>query len=287
MDITIQLPDNFQEMTIDELLEKDWLVPRKVRHFLRTRKNVMVNGQAVRFHLPVKAGDTLSLHFEQEDYPTPNIYVGDPSLLTILFEDEHLIIVNKPIGVKTHPNEPEESDTLLNQLAGYLAPKGQFPYVVHRLDRETSGCIVFAKNPFVLPIVGQMLEQKKIYRRYQAIVSGKIERPSWTIKKSIGRHRHDRRKYVIDPKKGKPAVTHVEKVSYDQKTNQTAVFCILDTGRTHQIRVHLSNEGFPIVGDPLYGRTSAKRLMLHAYELHLLHPFTKEEIIVQSLPGLW
>ncbi len=79
----------------------------------------------------------------------------------------------------------------------------------------------------------------------------------------------------------------MEKVSYDQKTNQTAVFCTLDTGRTHQIRVHLSNEGFPIVGDPLYGRTSAERLMLHAYELHLLHPFTKEEIIVQSLPDLW
>lgn len=159
--------------------------------------------------------------------------------------------------------------------------------MVHRLDQDTSGCIIFAKNPFVLPIIGRMLEQKEIYRRYQALVSGKIEREAWTITKKIGRNRHDRKKYVVDPRNGKSAVTHIEKAFYNQEKNQTAVFCTLDTGRTHQIRVHLSSEGFPIVGDPLYGKTSAKRLMLHAYELHLRHPFSKEMILVQSLPGLW
>lgn len=286
MDITIQLPDSFQEMTLQELLEKEWLVPKKVRHFLRMRKSVSVNGLAAPFHLSVKAGDIISLHFEPEDYPAPKAHIGDPSSLTILFEDDQLIIVNKPVGIKTHPNEPEEQGTLLNQLAGYLIPKGQFPYVVHRLDKDTSGCIVFAKNPFILPILGQMLEQKRIYRRYQAVVSGNIQRASWTIDQKIGRHRHDRRKYVIDPRKGKHAVTHIEKAFYDSEKNQTAVFCLLDTGRTHQIRVHLSSQGHPIIGDPLYGKT-AERLMLHAYELHLLHPFSKEKIIVQSLPGLW
>ncbi|MBP1047226.1 RluA family pseudouridine synthase [Enterococcus sp. BWM-S5] len=287
MDITIQLPDDFQETTIQELLEKEWLVPRKVRHFLRTRKNVTVNGQPAQFHFSVKAGDNVSLHFDSEDYSVPTAYIGDPSSLTILFEDEQLIVLDKPAGIKTHPNTPEEHDTLLNQLAGYLVPKGQFPYVVHRLDRETSGCIVFAKNPFILPILGRMLEQKKIYRRYQAFVSGKIKQQSLTINKRIGRHRHDRRKRVVDPKKGDLAVTHVEKAFYDPSKNQTAIFCILDTGRTHQIRVHLSSEGHSIVGDSLYEGMAAKRLMLHAYELHLLHPFTNEKITVQAAPGLW
>lgn len=287
MDITILLPDDFQETTVQNLLEKEWLVPRKVRHFLRTRKNVVVNGQITPFHFPVKAKDEVCLHFEEEDYPQPQAFIGDPSSLTILFEDEHLIVVNKPAGVKTHPNQPDEQDTLLNQLAGYLVPKGQFPYVVHRLDKETSGCIVFAKNPFILPIIGQMLEQKKIYRKYQALVAGKIDKQKWTIDQRIGRHRHDRRKRVVDPRKGAHAVTHIEKAFYDKQKNQTAIFCVLETGRTHQIRVHLSNAGHPIIGDSLYNQNTFGRLMLHAYELHLLHPFSKEKIVVQAEPGLW
>ena len=92
--------------------------------------------------------------------------------MKVLYEDEHLMIVNKPYGIKTHPNQPQETDTLLNHVAAYLAEKNQVPYVVHRLDKETSGAIVFAKNPFVLPILGRLLETKQIYRQYQAIVAG-------------------------------------------------------------------------------------------------------------------
>lgn len=288
MEISIILPEDFSGGTVRELLETEWLVPRKVRHFLRIRKNVSVNGQTVPFHFSVKAGDLISLTFEQEDYPVPKALIGDPVPLDILFEDEHLIILNKPVGVKTHPNQPDEQNTLLNHLAAYLAPKKQFPYVVHRLDMETSGCIVFAKNPFVLPILNRMLESKQIYRRYQALVTGAIEQEDWSIRKKIGRHRHDRRKRVVDPHHGDHAVTHVEKVFYDQKKNQTAIFCTLETGRTHQIRVHLASENHPIVNDPLYGKKSSSgRLMLHAYEIHLIHPFTKKELVVQALPGLW
>lgn len=284
MEITITLPDTQPTTTIRELLEQEWLVPRKVRHFLRIRKNVWINQEPALFHFEVHAGDHITLRFEETDYQYQEVQLGKTSFVQPLYEDDHLLIVNKPAGMKTHPNEPTENDTLLNHLAAYLKKKEQRPYVVHRLDKETSGAILFAKNPFVLPILGRMLEQKKIYRRYQALVRGTIKQ-DLILKDRIGRDRHDRRKRVVDPHKGQTALTHV---SVDQVVNgQTQVYCVLETGRTHQIRVHLSHIGHPIVGDPLYQTRPANRLMLHALELHMSHPFTQETIVAKALPGLW
>lgn len=284
MEITITIPDTQPTTTIRELLEQEWLVPRKVRHFLRIRKNVWINQEPALFHFEVHAGDHITLRFEETDYQYQEVQLGKASFVQPLYEDDHLLIVNKPAGMKTHPNEPTENDTLLNHLAAYLKKKEQRPYVVHRLDKETSGAILFAKNPFVLPILGRMLEQKKIYRRYQALVWGTIKQ-DLILKDKIGRDRHDRRKRVVDPHKGQTALTHV---SVDQVVNgQTQVYCVLETGRTHQIRVHLSHIGHPIVGDPLYQTRPANRLMLHALELHMSHPFTQETIVAKALPGLW
>lgn len=284
MEITITLPDTQPTTTIRELLEQEWLVPRKVRHFLRIRKNVWINQEPALFHFEVHAGDHITLRFEETDYQYQEVQLGKASFVQPLYEDDHLLIVNKPAGMKTHPNEPTENDTLLNHLAAYLKKKEQRPYVVHRLDKETSGAILFAKNPFVLPILGRMLEQKKIYRRYQALVWGTIKE-DLILKDKIGRDRHDRRKRVVDPHKGQTALTHV---SVDQVVNgQTQVYCVLETGRTHQIRVHLSHIGHPIVGDPLYQTRPANRLMLHALELHMSHPFTQETIVAKALSGLW
>ena len=284
MEITITLPDTQPTTTIRELLEQEWLVPRKVRHFLRIRKNVWINQEPALFHFEVHAGDHITLRFEETDYQYQEVQLGKASFVQPLYEDDHLLIVNKPAGMKTHPNEPTENDTLLSHLAAYLKKKEQRPYVVHRLDKETSGAILFAKNPFVLPILGRMLEQKKIYRRYQALVWGTIKE-DLILKDKIGRDRHDRRKRVVDPHKGQTALTHV---SVDQVVNgQTQVYCVLETGRTHQIRVHLAHKGHPIVGDPLYQNRTAERLMLHALELHMIHPFTQEKIVGKALPGLW
>lgn len=286
MQLSITLPPSTNPITIRDLLETQWLIPRKARHFLRTRKNVLKNGEPIMFHEIAKANDTITLIFEESDYSTPDILLGQQDNVNVLWEDEHIIIVNKPYGQKTHPNQPQENDTLLNDLAAYLTQKNQLPYVIHRLDKETSGAIFFAKNPIILPILGRLLEQKEIYRYYEAEVNGLINKKQFTINKPIGRHRHDRRKRVIDMKKGDKAITHVTVKKQLKQT--TLVECKLDTGRTHQIRVHLESIQHPIVGDPLYNPTSpSPRLQLHAKSLTLTHPFTNEKIHVEATPFLF
>jgi len=285
MEINIVLPEKFQEKDIRTLLEFDWLVPRKVRHFLRTRKNVQVNGQVKMFHEIVSPGDLITLTFEPDDYPQPKVTFGQAKYVKVLFEDEHFIVVNKPAGMKTHPNQPDENDTMFNHLAAYLKDKGQVPYVVHRLDKETSGAVLFAKNPFILPILSRMLEKKDIKRTYQAIVQGSFPSQDFTINKKIGRDRHDRRKRIIDEKKGDTAITHVH-VEKSEK-NRSYLSIQLDTGRTHQIRVHLLSVNHAILGDPLYNPGTEKRLMLHAKELSLMHPLTLEKILVTTEDGLF
>ncbi|GAA3017891.1 RluA family pseudouridine synthase [Tetragenococcus solitarius] len=284
MEYSIVLPHSQKKMTLRELLENEWLIPRKVRHFLRIRKNVWRNHQPIKFHELVYANDIITLRIEKEDYSYQKVKAGFKEKLNILYEDEHLIIVNKAAGIKTHPNQPEETGTLLNDLTAYLAEKNTQPYVVHRLDKETSGAILFAKNPLVLPILGRLLEKKKIYRYYQAIVWGKLTQ-NCTIDKKIGRDRHDQRKRIINEHRGKTAITYVKVHQANEQNSK--VYCRLATGRTHQIRVHLASIGHPIVGDPLYQNKKEKRLALHAYEMQLLHPFTQEQITVVANPGLW
>ena len=225
---------------------------------------------------PIQPGDLLELTFDEEDYPEKSIPFGDARLVEELYQDEHLIIVNKPEGMKTHGNEPTEI-ALLNHVSAYV---GQTCYVVHRLDMETSGAILFAKNPFILPILNRLLEDKRIAREYLALCQGTFAQKQLTLRHKIGRDRHDRRKRVVDKRKGQEAITHVTLLKKIGKNSLIA--CQLETGRTHQIRVHLAHEGHALVGDPLYSQKAAPRLMLHAHKLSLIHPLTMEEISVEA-----
>lgn len=282
MKYQITLPSDQNIITIRELLEQEWLVPRKVRHFLRVRKHVERNGEPAKFHDEVQPNDCITLYLEESDYQFQEIPLGDPSI-TVLYEDEHLLIANKPFGIKTHPNQPGETGTFFNDVQAYLATKQERGYIVHRLDKETSGVVLFAKNPLILPILGRLLEQKEIHRTYQAIVKGKLTQDQ-TIRLAIGRDRHDRRKRVVDTRNGQFAVTHVH-VEKDLGQN-TGITCVLETGRTHQIRVHLDAIGHPIIGDPLYGK-AADRLYLHAKKIELIHPFTKQQICIETAEDLF
>ncbi|MGU7930007.1 RluA family pseudouridine synthase [Streptococcus suis] len=276
MKIDIRIPQAFPQLTVKKVLEDYFLIPRKIRHFLRTKKHVRVNGELINWQSPITAGDLLELTFDQEDYPEKSIPLGQADLVEELYQDEHLIIVNKPEGMKTHGNEPTEI-ALLNHVSAYV---GQICYVVHRLDMETSGAILFAKNPFILPILNRLLEDKVIYRDYLALCQGQLRKTDWTITDKIGRDRHDRRKRVVDNRKGQGALTQVRLLKPLGKNS--LVSCRLQTGRTHQIRVHLAHHGHALIGDPLYSRVAAPRLMLHAQKLSLTHPLTLEKISVEA-----
>ena len=207
--------------------------------------------------------------------------MGNPNLVQEVYQEQHLIIVNKHEGMKTHGNQPEEI-ALLNHVSAYV---GQTCYVVHRLDKETSGLILFAKNPFILPILNRLLEKKEISREYWALVEGKVGSKELIFRDKIGRDRHDRRKRVVDFKNGQYAETHVTRLKQFQ--NKTSlVRCRLKTGRTHQIRVHLSHHGHSILGDPLYNpHSKTKRLMLHAFKLSFIHPLTLNQLSFTALSG--
>ena len=274
MQLTFTLPSSLPQMTVKQFLEEQLLIPRKIRHFLRIKKNILINHEKVHWNETVNPGDICQLTFDEEDYPTKEILWGNPDLVKEVYQDQHLIVVNKPEGMKAHGNQPDEI-ALLNHVSAYV---GQTCYVVHRLDRETSGLVLFAKNPFILPILNRLLEKKEIAREYWALVEGQVGNKELIFRDKIGRDRHDRRKRVVDSKRGQHAETQVSRLK--QFPNKTSlVRCKLKTGRTHQIRVHLSHHKHPILGDPLYNTTSnANRLMLHAFRLSFTHPLTLEKL---------
>ena len=274
MQFTFTLPPSLPQMTVKQFLEEQLLIPRKIRHFLRTKKNILINQKQVHWNVMVKPGDVCQLTFDEEDYPKKEILWGNPDLVQEIYQDQHLIVVNKPEGMKTHGNQPNEI-ALLNHVSAYV---GQTCYVVHRLDMETSGLVLFAKNPFILPILNRLLEKKEIAREYWALVEGQIESKELIFRDKIGRDRHDRRKRVVEPKNGQHAETQVSRLK--QFPNKTSlVHCKLKTGRTHQIRVHLSHHKHPILGDPLYNsKSKTSRLMLHAFRLSFTQPLTLEKL---------
>ena len=279
MQFTFTLPSSLPQMTVKELLEEQLLIPRKIRHFLRTKKNILINQKQVHWNEIVKPGDICQLTFDEEDYPPKEILWGNLDLVQEIYQDQHLIIVNKPEGMKTHGNQPGEI-ALLNHVSAYV---GQNCYVVHRLDMETSGLVLFAKNPFILPILNRLLEKKDIAREYWALVAGQVGSKELVFRDKIGRDRHDRRKRIVDEKNGQYAETHISRLKqFPNKT--TLVRCKLKTGRTHQIRVHLSHHKHPILGDPLYNSKSrTSRLMLHAFRLSFTHPLTLEKLSFTAL----
>ena len=279
MKFTFTIPDSLPEMTVKAFLEEQLLVPRKIRHFLRTKKHIFINQQEVCWNQTIKAGDECQLIFDEEDYPPKQIILGNPKLIEEVYQDQYLIIVNKPEGMKTHGNQPNEI-ALLNHVSAYV---GQTCYVVHRLDKETSGLVLFAKNPFILPILNQLLEKKEISREYFALVEGNLPNKNLIFRDKIGRDRHDRRKRIVDSKNGQQAETYVTLLKKFQN-NSSLVRCRLKTGRTHQIRVHLSHHGHPIIGDPLYNpHSKSSRLMLHAFKLSFVHPLTLKELSFTAL----
>lgn len=265
-----------------------WQVPRRIRGALRMRNAVLINGKYQYLSTQLVAGDQITFNFIATDFvtPTSNYVLDDTVKLDIIFENQDLIVVNKPAGYKTHPNFTGEAGTIMNFAAAYLAQNNQQPYIIHRLDQATSGALIIAKNPIVVPILNQLIANKIIKRTYLAWVSGHFDAECGIINSAIGLDENDQRKRQIDGQKALPAITHWTKVH--EVFQNTLVRLQLETGRTHQLRVHLASIGHPIIGDPLYNpqTTSKDMMLLHSAQVELHIPFSSDIInISASLPA--
>jgi 23S rRNA pseudouridine1911/1915/1917 synthase len=267
-------------LTIDIILQQKWKLGKKLIHDLRMQKAVSdTNGELLQWKAPLQKGDGLVFKWEGD---ASNYLLSDQIPLYVAYEDEYLLIASKPRGVSTHPNEEGQNHTFMNFVQNYLAGKGQnYAEHVHRIDEGTKGLVVIAKNPIVKGMLDRMLENKEIVRTYEAIVEGQVKNNHGTIRAAIGSDRHHPTRRRVSPS-GQLAITHYEVVG--RHPEFTKVQAILETGRTHQIRVHLAHLGHPIVGDDLYGakKTPTKTYELHAFKVQFVHPITGEMIIVED-----
>ncbi|MDF2065245.1 RluA family pseudouridine synthase [Bacillus sp. Cr_A10] len=267
-------------LTIETILQQKWKLGKKLIHDLRMQKAVSdVNGELLQWKSTLSKGDILVFKWEGD---ASNYLLSDQIPLYVAYEDEYLLIASKPRGVATHPNESGQNHTFMNTVQNYLANKGQkYGEHVHRIDEGTKGLVVIAKNPIVKGMLDRMLENKEIVRTYEAVVEGQVKNNHGTIRAAIGSDRHHPTRRRVSPS-GQLAITHYEVVG--RHPNFTKVHAILETGRTHQIRVHFAHLGHPIVGDDLYGakKTPTKTYELHAFKVQFVHPITGEVIVVED-----
>lgn len=248
----------------------------------------------------IKSGDQFSIHVpEAEDLDI----IAEDIPLDILYEDNDLIVINKPAGMVVHPAPGHSKGTLVNALLGHCAESLsgiggiKRPGIVHRLDKDTSGLIVIAKNDDAHHKLSAQFSKRDLSRVYYALVWGVPSPQIGQIETQMGRHKTDRMRMAVLKSGGKEAITDYEVVK-NFKNQASLIECHLQTGRTHQIRVHMSHIGTPLVGDPTYNANrrpltvpiadvtkilnAFPRQALHAAELHFIHPSTKEEMSFES-----
>ncbi|MAR07298.1 MAG: pseudouridine synthase [Cyanobium sp. NAT70] len=255
---------------------------------------VRVNGKPGKAKTPLRLGDEVQLWMPP---PEPLPYLKpEPMDLDVLFEDEHLIVINKPAGLTVHPAPGNKDGTLVNGLIHHCPDlpgiSGKLrPGIVHRLDKDTTGCIVIAKSQEALVRLQVQIQKRIASRHYLAVVHGVPNGDSGTIIGAIGRHPADRKKYtVVNDDSGRYACTHWSLV--ERLGDYSLLRFKLDTGRTHQIRVHCAHINHPVVGDPTYSRCRKLPLdlpgqALHAVQLGLDHPLTGERMIFDApLPSV-
>ena len=252
--------------------------------------DILVNGVAVKPKTPVERGMRIEVTI-----PEPVAAEARPQdiPISVLYEDADVIVIDKESGMVVHPAAGNPDGTLVNAVlfhCGDLSGIGgvERPGIVHRLDKDTSGCIVVAKNDAAHLSLTTQFARRITSKVYLAVVQGRPKEDEGTVFTNIGRHPVNRMKMcVVNPGSGKPAITDWRVLRYDASTDSTLVMCSLHTGRTHQIRVHMLHLGHPLVGDCIYAhpqRQKAKpgRLMLHAWQLAFNHPQSGARIAVAA-----
>ncbi len=247
---------------------------------------VSVNGKPVKGSYRVKAEDEVSFFLPKAVEPD---IIAQPIPLDILYEDQDVIVVNKPKGMVVHPAAGHYCDTLVNALLYHCGAElsgingVMRPGIVHRIDRDTTGSLIVCKNDRAHNCIAEQLKEHSITRKYRAICHGVLKEDEGTIDKPIGRHPTDRKKMAVN-EKGKRAVTHYRVLQRFAK--YTYIECELETGRTHQIRVHMASIGHPLLGDEVYSNVKSPYKLegqtLHAQVLGFRHPATGEYIEVSA-----
>lgn len=287
-EISLSVPEDMAGERVDRYLSA--VIADKSRAFwqkLLKDGRVLVNGKAVKANYVLSGGDEIwtvlpeaedLLAVEPEDIP-----------LDIVFEDSDIIVVNKPRGMVVHPAVGNYHGTLVNALLAHCKDLSGIngvlrPGIVHRIDKETTGLIVAAKNDKAHRGLVEEWHTEAVSRRYFALLHGNMPEPAGTIEAPIGRHPKDRKKMTVLPEGGRRAVTHYRVV--ERLGRYTLVECKLETGRTHQIRVHMKYLGYPLVGDVVYGpkgkSAAAVGMLLHSAKLDLQHPISGEQLHLEA-----
>lgn len=240
-------------------------------------KNILVNGKIIKSSYKVNSGDEIEI----TDIIESTDIVPEKMDIDIVYEDDDIIVINKKSGVVVHPAPGNYRGTLVNGLM-YLSKNlssinGEFrPGIVHRIDKDTSGLLIVARNDKAHSILAEELKEKKVNRKYIALVEGVINHDTGTIDAPIGRDSNDRKKMCVTSVNSKEAVTHFKVL--ERYKRASLIECVLETGRTHQIRVHMKYINHPVVNDPVYGKNLYGDFgqLLHAYKIGFVHPITKE-----------
>ncbi len=243
--------------------------------------DVLIDGNPGKVSYKVKSGDCITLQIPD----AKEVEVLPENIpLSVVYEDGDMLVVNKPQGMVVHPAPGNESGTLVNALLGYCGDSlsgingEKRPGILHRIDKDTSGLLLVAKNDMAHQSLAAQIKAHSLTRAYQALVHGGFKTDTGEINLPIGRHPADRKKMTVTYRNSREAFTSYRVL--ERLGGYSLVECVLKTGRTHQIRVHMSHQGHPIVGDPVYGAKkepfSLKGQLLHAYKVGFIHPRTEE-----------
>lgn len=282
-DLQFTVTDEYAGMRIDKYLSE--VVEDLSRSYLQkiVTTNVLVNEKPVKSNHRITAGDAVFVALPESIAPE---ITAENIPLDILYEDDDVIVVNKPKGMVVHPSAGHYSQTMVNALMYHCKDRLSSingiirPGIVHRIDMDTTGALIVCKTDFAHHHIAEQLKMHSITRKYRAIVHHNIKEDTGTINAPIGRHPTDRKKMAINYKNGKDAVTHYHVLKHF--TQYTYVECRLETGRTHQIRVHMASINHPLLGDAVYGPMKVKSPMklegqtLHAMTIGFIHPRTEK-----------
>jgi 23S rRNA pseudouridine1911/1915/1917 synthase len=277
----LRVPEEAAGSRLDRFLAAlDEVGSRAAAERLIESGTVTVDGAAARKSLRLSEGQRVS--FPEPEPATTALEPVDLDI-PVLYRDDHLLVVDKPAGLLVHPVPGFNGPTLVHGLLHEVGGDGIRPGIVHRLDRDTSGLLVVARDDRTLARLQSLLRRRRISRSYAALVRGRPASRRGTIEAPIGRDRRDPTRVSLDSDVARPAVTHFSIA--ELLAHHTLLDVELETGRTHQIRVHLAAIGLPVVGDPVYGHgpeLGLERQFLHAARLRFPHPQTGEEIDVSS-----